>query len=392
MQEVWILSGCRTAIGNFGGSLANIPVHELGCRVISESIKRAQIDSDIIEEIIMGHALQAGTKQGATRLASVKAGVPESSVAFSINNICGSGLKAINIAYALIKSNVNDIIVAGGMENMSQSPHIIRNIRFGNKLGDATIRDTILYDALTDAFEDYHMGITAENLAKQYSISRYQQDEYAVLSHNRVENAICNKYFVPEIVSVPINSHNGQYSFDTDEHFRANSSINKISTLPPVFCKNGSITVANSSGLGDGAASIVMASSKLIKKHSLKPLAKIICCVSVGVSHTIMGIGAAVAIEKILQKTGLKIQDIDLFEINEAFAAQLLAVKDYLNIDITKINISGGAIALGHPIGASGARILVTLIYNLLRMNGKYGIASICVGGGMGVSVLIEIS
>lgn len=388
MQEVWIVSACRTAIGKFGGSLSNISVTDLGCAVISESIKRAKIEPSLIEETIMGHALQAGSGQGASRVAAIKAGIPETSSAFSINNVCGSSLRAINIAAALISAGENNIILAGGMESMSQSPFILSNIRCGNKIGNMVVKDVILHDGLTDAFEKYHMGITAESLSKLYGISRIQQDEYSVLSQNRAERAINSKLFAKEIIPININDN---YLFDTDEQCRRNNKIEELQNLKPIFCDNGTVTAANSSGLGDGAAAIVLASSKAINQYQMRPIAKIICCASVGVNHQIMGMGSANAIKKILKKLKLEISDIDLFEINEAFAAQIIAVKNELNIDINKLNVSGGSIALGHPLGASGARIMVTLINNLLCKGGKYGIASICVGGGMGVSTLIEM-
>lgn len=391
MQDVWIISACRTAIGKLGGSFLNVPVSDLGCAVISESLRRSKIEVSLVEEIIMGHALQAGSGQGATRVAAIKAGIPETSSAFSINNVCGSGLRAINIASSLIASGENDIIIAGGMENMSRSPFILPDLRFGKKLGNTTIQDSIILDGLTDSFENYHMGITAETIAKQYNISRNQQDEYAVLSYNRAELAISQSLFESEITPVYILNSKEQSLFDTDEHYRKNVTIESVSSLKPVFCDDGTVTAANSSGICDGAASIVLVSSYAVKKYGLKPIAKIIGCTSVGVDHKIMGIGSAIAIKKILNKANLKISDIDLFEINEAFAAQVLATIKELNIDIKKTNINGGAIAIGHPIGASGARIMVTLINNLLQNGGKYGIASVCVGGGMGVSTLIEM-
>jgi len=391
MQEAWIISACRTAIGKFGGMLANIPVYNLGCTVISEAIRRAKIEPIFIEEVIMGHALQAGTGQGAARVAAVKAGIPETSSAYTINNVCGSGLRAINTAMALIVAGENDIVIAGGMENMSQSPFLLPNMRFGNKLGDSIAQDAIIQDGLTDSFENYHMGITAEAIASQYGISRIQQDEYAVLSQNRAEKAISNNVFLSEIVPVSISDRNGISKFLLDEHCRKKVTVESISGLKPSFCENGTVTAANSSGINDGAASLVIASTDAVRHYGLKPIAKLIASVSVGVDHRIMGIGSAVSIKKNLQKVNIKISDIDLFEVNEAFSAQVLATMKELNINIEKLNINGGAIALGHPIGASGARILVTLLNNLLHIGGRFGVASICVGGGMGISTIVEI-
>lgn len=390
MQDVWVISACRTAIGKLGGSLVNIPVCDLGCIVIKEAIIRAQVDYKMIEEVIMGHAIQAGTGQGATRVAAVKAGIPEQSSAYSVNNVCGSGLRAINIACALISSEQNNLIVAGGMENMSQAPHLLPSMRFGRRNGNSVILDSIINDGLTDSFEKCHMGLTAEKLARKYEISRYQQDEYAVTSQNRVENAVKRGLFKSEIVPVCISEENNMY-FTKDEYYRENVTIESISSLTPVFCKKGTVTAANASGINDGAAAVVIGSSSIVHRYNLRPLAKIIGCVSVGVEHEYMGLGAAVAIKKVLKLSNLQIEDIDLFEINEAFSAQILAVQKELDIDFSKININGGAIALGHPIGASGARIFVTLLNNLLQIGGKYGIASICVGGGMGVATLIEM-
>lgn len=391
MQEAWIVSACRTAIGNFGGTLANVEVSDLGCVVIKEAIVRAQIVPYLIEEVIMGHAIQAGTGQGVTKVAAVKAGIPETVSAYSVNNVCGSGLRAVNISTALIQSGQNDVIVAGGMENMSQAPYLLPNMRFNNKIETGLVLDALIKDGLTDSFENYQMGITAERIADKYNITRCQQDEYACMSQNRAKNAILKGYFESEIVPISINKDNYNIIFHNDEHCRKNVTMQSISSLSPIFTKMGTVTVANSSSINDGAASLVIVSTNAVKRHNLMPIAKILQCVSVGVNHKIMGMGSALAIKRVLKKANLHVYDIDLFEINEAFAAQVIAVQKELCIDINKVNVSGGAIALGHPIGASGARILVTLINNLIRYGGKYGIASICVGGGMGVATLIEM-
>lgn len=391
MQETWVISACRTPIGKLGGVFAEVHVSDLGAKVIKESILRAGIAPSSVEEVIMGHALQAGTGQGATRVAAVKAGIPETSSAFSINNVCGSGLKSISLANSLISVEENDIIVAGGMENMSQAPFIVSNMRFGKKIGHVMMQDVIIKDGLTDSIENYHMGITAERLANIYNISRYQQDKYAVLSQNRLELSTKNKVFDNEIVTFGLSERKDIKICNVDENGRENVTLESISMLPPVFCKEGSVTAANSSSLADGAAAVVLASSRAVHSYGLSPIAKIVCCSTIGIEHKIMGMGAALAIKSVLKKANMKISDIDLFEINEAFSSQILAVKQELNIDISKLNISGGAIAMGHPIGASGARIFVTLINNLRRMHGRFGVASICVGGGMGIAVLIEL-
>lgn len=392
MEEVWIVSACRTAIGKFGGALANEHVSDLGCTVIKGVIERSGIAPHYIDEVIMGHAIHAGTGQGATRLAAVKAGIPESVSSFSINNVCGSGLKAINIASILISSGENSVIIAGGMENMSLSPFVLKGMRFRKKLGNEVLEDILLTDALTDPFEHYHMGITAENIARIYDISREQQDQYSVISQNRAEKAVEAGRFIDEIVSINVSATNGKFAFNVDEYYRRNVTIESIASLKPAFLKNGTVTAANSAGINDGAAAILLASSKAIDTFGLIPIAKIVAQASVGIDHKIMGMGSATSITKVLEKAQLKIENIDRFEINEAFASQVLAAKMELGIDINKLNVNGGAIALGHPIGASGARILVTLINELLRCNGKYGIASICVGGGMGIAILIEMA
>lgn len=386
-----ILSAVRTAIGTFGGSLKDISAIELGRTVLVESIKRAKIEPAMVDEVIMGNILQAGQGQNPARQAAVKAGIPVEIPAMTVNMVCGSGLRAVSLAQNLIKTGEAEIIVAGGMENMSQAPYIIPYARWGQRMGDGTIIDVMIKDGLSDAFYGYHMGITAENLAEKYGITRKEQDEYALKSQNKAEQAIKQGKFKEEIVEVSIPQKKGDpIIFAQDEHPRFGTTIEALSKLKPAFKKDGTVTAGNASGINDGAAALVISSKEKAGKLGIKPMAKILSTAYAGVEPSIMGIGPVEAVKKALKKANLTLKDIDLIEANEAFAAQSLAVAKQLGFDMEKVNVNGGAIALGHPIGASGARILVTLLYEMKKKNARYGLATLCVGGGMGVAAVVE--
>lgn len=391
MMEVIIASAVRTAIGNFGGSLSGIPVTQLGKVVVGESIKRAGIPFNLVDQVILGNVLQAGCGQGTARQASVFAGVPVEVPAFTINNLCGSGLRAINLAAALILCGEAEIIVAGGMENMSAAPYMLRKARWGYRLGDGTVEDLIIKDGLWEAFNDYHMGVTAENLAEKYGISRREQDEYAASSQQKASAAIKELKFTAEIVPITIQNKKGQDQvYFQDEFPREGVSVESLSKLKSAFKKDGTVTAGNSSGINDGAAALVIMSKEKALKLGVKPLARIVSSASAGVDPRIMGIGPVPATKKALAKSRLSLTDIQLIEANEAFAAQTLAVSRELGWDMTRVNVNGGAIALGHPIGASGARILVSLIHEMVKRDLEFGLATLCVGGGMGVATIIQ--
>ncbi len=391
MKEVVIVSATRTAIGKFGGTLLNVPVEKLGEIVIKDAIEKAGINSSDIDEVIMGNVLQAGRSQGTARQAAINAGIPNEVPAMNINNICGSGLKAVNLAASLIASGEADVIIAGGMENMSAAPYVLDNARWGYRMGDGKMVDTMVYDALTDAFEGYHMGITAENVAEKYNISREEQDAFAASSQQKAEKAIAEGRFKDEIVLVEIKTRKETIIFDTDEFPRAGVTAEGISKLRPAFKKDGTVTAANASGINDGAAALLVMSADKAKELGLKPIAKIVSSASAGVDPSIMGIGPVYSTRKALDKAGLTIDQIDLIEANEAFAAQALAVGKELGLNSEIVNVNGGAIALGHPVGASGARILVSLLHEMKKRGSKLGLATLCVGGGMGVSTIVEL-
>jgi len=391
MKDIVIVSACRTAIGKFGGSLAGIPAPRLGAIVIAEVIRRAGISGENIDEVIMGQVLQSGLGQGPARQAAVWAGIPESVPAMTINNICGSGLKAVALGAGMISAGEAQAMVVGGMENMSAAPYAIPNARYGYKMNNGILVDTMIQDSLTDAFENYHMGVTAENVARKYHITREEQDVFAALSQQKAEKAIAAGIFDEEIVPVTVQlSKKEQSQFHIDEFPRAGVTAAKLADLKPAFDKEGTVTAGNSSGINDGAAAFILMSNQKARELLIKPLARIVSTASAGVDHQIMGIGPVPATLKALTKANLTIQDIDLFEANEAFAAQSIAVSRELGLDPAKVNVNGGAIALGHPVGASGARILVSLLYELKRRKARYGLATLCVGGGMGVAVIIE--
>ncbi|MDR0420471.1 MAG: acetyl-CoA C-acetyltransferase, partial [Prevotellaceae bacterium] len=365
MKEIVIAGAVRTPIGKFGGTLTSVSVQELGSIVIKEAIKRAGITVDDIDEVIMGNVLQAGLGQGTARQSAVKAGIPYDVPAMTINNICGSGLKAVNLAASLILSGDAETVVAGGMENMSATPFILKNARWGYRMGTGELVDSMVYDSLTDVFEGYHMGVTAENVAEQFNISRQEQDEFAAWSQQKAEKAMNENRFKDEIVPVEIKERKGIKIFDTDEFPRQGVTAESISKLSPAFKTGGTVTAANASGINDGAAALIVMSAEKAAQLGIKPMAKIISYASAGVDPKIMGIGPVYSTQKALSKAGLTINDIDLIEANEAFAAQALAVGKQLNFPNEKLNVNGGAIALGHPVGASGTRILVTLLYEM---------------------------
>lgn len=390
MKDIIIAGAVRTAIGKFGGTLASIPVQELGSIVIKEAIKRAGISPEMVDEVIMGNVLQAGLGQGTSRQAAMKAGLPNEVPAMTINNICGSGLKAVNLAAALISAGDAEIVVAGGMENMSAAPFVLDNARWGYRMGTGQLVDTMVYDALTDAFDGCHMGITADNVAEKYQISREDQDKFAAWSQQKAEKALAEGRFKEEIVPVEIKVKKEVILFDIDEYPRAGVTSEGIGKLQPAFKKEGTVTAANASGINDGAAALVLMSAEKAAQLGIKPMARIVSYASAGVDPKIMGIGPIKSTQKALQKAGLTIDQIDLIEANEAFASQALAVSRELNFNLEIVNVNGGAIALGHPVGASGARILVTLLYEMQKRGSRYGLATLCVGGGMGVSTIIE--
>lgn len=390
-KEVVLVGAVRTAIGKFGGALTNVPVEKLGEIVIKEALNRANLKAEDVDEVLMGCILQAGRGQNVARQSAINAGIPKEVPALTINNLCGSGLKCVNIAAALIAAGEADVIVAGGMENMSAAPYLVNSARFGYRMGNGEIVDSMINDALTDAFNGYHMGVTAENVAEKYNITREEQDAFSAESQKKAENAIQSGRFKDEIVPVEIISKKQTILFETDEFPRSGVTKEGLAKLRPAFKKNGTVTAGNASGINDGAAAVIVMSAEKAKELGIKPLAKFISGASAGVDPAIMGIGPAFSTKKLLNKTGLSINDIDLIEANEAFAAQSVAVGKELGWNKDIVNVNGGAIALGHPVGASGCRILVSLIYEMQKRETKRGLATLCVGGGMGVSTIIEM-
>lgn len=391
MREVVIVSAVRTAIGSFGGSLKDVPAAELGSIVIKEAVNRAKIKPELVEEVVMGNVIQAGQGQNVARQAAVRAGLPVEVPAMTINKVCGSGLRCVALAAQMIKAGDCDVVVAGGMENMSAAPYAMPGARWGQRMGDGKMMDTMIKDALWDAFNDYHMGVTAENIAKEWKLTREMQDEFALNSQLKAEKAIKTGRFVDEIVPVIIPQRKGEPKvFDQDEFPRFGSTIEKMSKLKPSFIKGGTVTAANASGINDGAAAFVVMSAEKANELGLKPMAKIVSYGSKGLEPSIMGYGPFHATKKALEVAGLTVEDMDLIEANEAFAAQSLAVAKDLNFDMDKVNVNGGAIALGHPVGASGARILVTLLHEMEKRDAKKGLATLCIGGGMGTALVVE--
>lgn len=392
-QEVVIVSAVRTAIGTFNGALKNVSAVELGATVIKEALKRAGIDAGKVDEVIMGNVLQAGLGQNPARQAAINAGVPESVSSMTINKVCGSGLKAVHLATQAILAGDAEIIVAGGMENMSMAPYLLMNARDGFKMGDQKLIDSMIRDGLWCAFNDYHMGITAENLCERYEIGREEQDQFAASSQERAVKAIESGKFKDEIVPVRIPQRKGDdIVFDQDEHPRKGTTAESLSKLRPAFKKDGSVTAGNASGINDGAAAVVVMSKAKAEELGIKPLVTIKANASAGVDPSVMGIGPVPAVKKALEKAQMSLEDIQLIEANEAFAAQSLAVDRELKLNRDILNVNGGAIALGHPIGASGARIFVTLIHEMVKRQAQSGLATLCIGGGQGVATVVELA
>lgn len=388
-KEIVLVGACRTAIGKMGGALSNIPAEQLGAIVMKEAIERAGIKPTDIDEVIFGNVLTAGMGQSPARQAAVHAGIPIESPALTLNNVCGSGLKSVNMAAALIIAGEADVIMAGGMENMSIAPYALDKARYGYRMGNGKIIDTMVNDALWEAFNDYHMGITAENVAEKYGITREMQDEFAASSQQKAVAAQEAGKFDAEIVGVPVKVKKETVIFNKDEGPRAGTTAETLAKLKPAFKRDGgTVTAGNASSINDGAAAIIVMSAEKAKELGVKPMAKWIGGSSAGVEPSLMGIGPAFSSEKLFKKLGMTINDMDLIEANEAFAAQSLAVGKLLGWDASKVNINGGAIPLGHPVGASGCRILVTLLHEMEA--GKKGLATLCVGGGMGVSAIVE--
>ncbi|MDO4711549.1 MAG: acetyl-CoA C-acetyltransferase [Peptostreptococcaceae bacterium] len=390
MREVVIASAARTAIGSFGGSLSTVSARELGATAAKEAIKRAKITPDMIDESIIGNVLSAGLGQNVARQVSLDAGIPVEKPAMTINIVCGSGLRSVSMAAQMIALGDADIILAGGTESMSQAPYIDRSQRWGQRMGNATLIDSMVNDGLTDVFNNYHMGITAENLAEKFGLTRQMQDELAVTSQNRAEKANKEGKFVDEIVPVVITTKKGETIVDKDEYIKEGMSIEKMEKLKPAFKKDGTVTAGNASGINDGAAMLVLMSKEKADELGIEPLATIVSYATGGVDPAIMGYGPVPTVEKALKRADLKLEDIELIEANEAFASQALSVAKGLNFDMEKVNVNGGAIALGHPIGASGARILTTLLYEMKRSDKKLGLATLCIGGGMGTALIVK--
>ena len=389
MNEVFITSAVRTAVGSFNGSLANMPAHDLGKIVIKEAIGRSNVEASEVEEVILGQVLTAATGQNPARQAAINAGLNKETPAWLVNQVCGSGLRSVALAYQAIMNNDANIIVAGGQESRSQSPHC-SHLRNGTKMGDNQMVDSMIKDGLWDAFNGYHMGTTAENVAQQWQITRDQQDEFAVESQKRASKAKSEGIFKDEIVGVEIKTRKETVVFDSDEYIKDNVQLEKLATLRPAFSKEGTVTAANASGINDGAAAMTVMSGEEVKKKNIEPIARIVSWASAGVDPSIMGTGPIPASRKALEKAGWSVADLDLIESNEAVAAQSCAVNKEMGWDTSKVNVNGGAIAIGHPIGASGARILVTLLNQMKRQDAKKGLATLCIGGGMGVALCVE--
>ena len=392
MGEIVIASACRTAIGTFGGTLKDVPAAELGAIVVKEAVKRAGIKPEMVDEVIFGNVLQAGLGQNIARQVTLKAGLPIETTAMTINIVCGSGLKSVALAANQILAGESEIVVCGGTENMSAAPYAVPSARWGARMNNSKMIDVMVNDGLCDAFNQYHMGITAENVAEKYGITREMQDEFAVASQSKAEAAIKAGKFKDEIVPVVIHGKKGDTVFDTDEHPKFGTTIEKVAKLKPAFKRDGgTVTAANASGINDSAAALVVMSKEKADELGIKPLATIVSYATGGVDPSIMGVGPVPAVTKAMARANMTIDDIDLVEANEAFAAQSLAVAQDLKFDMSKVNVNGGAIALGHPIGASGARILVTLLYELQKREDAHtGLATLCIGGGQGQALIVK--
>jgi len=389
MSNIVITGAVRTAIGNFNGSLSSFPAHVLGAETIKAALTRSKIQATEVDEVVMGQILAAAQGMGPARQAAMAAGVPSDRTAYAVNQICGSGLRAVANAYMAIKSGEQRIVVAGGMESMSLSPHAI-HLRNGVRMGNGELIDTMISDGLSDVFNKYHMGVTAENVADKYGITRQQQDEFAVASQNKTEAAIKTGKFKDEIVPIIIKDKKGDITFAQDEFPRMGATLEGLSKLRPAFKKDGTVTAGNASGINDGAAAVVLMSEEEAAKRNLTPLARIVSWATAGVDPAVMGLGPIPSCRAALSKAGWSTSQLDLIEANEAFAVQSIAVNKDMGWDTSKVNVNGGAIALGHPIGASGARILVTLLYEMQKRGAKKGLASLCIGGGMGITMCVE--
>ena len=390
MRDVVIVAAQRTAIGKFGGALSTVAASGLGAQLIRGLLASSHIAPEHISEVILGQVLTAGAGQNPARQAAIHGGLPYTVPAFTVGKVCGSGMKAIHLAAQAILCGDAEIVIAGGQENMSLSPHVLPHSRDGFRMGDATLKDTMISDGLWDAFNHYHMGVTAENIARQYGITRDEQDAFAVASQNKAEAAQAAGKFTDEILPVTVDSKKGSTIVDTDEFIRHGATVASIAGLRAAFAKDGTVTAGNASGINDGAAGVILASADIAAKLGLPVLARISAYASAGVDPAVMGLGPVPAAQLCLQKAGWQVDDLDLMELNEAFAAQAIAVNREMGWDASKINVNGGAIALGHPIGASGCRIVVTLLHEMRRRNAKRGLAGLCIGGGMGVALAIE--
>jgi acetyl-CoA C-acetyltransferase len=390
MNDIVIAAALRSGVGKFNGTIGKVPAAELGAQIIKALLARTKVDPEQISEVIMGQVLTAGVGQNPARQALIRAGLPDRIAGMTINKVCGSGLKATHLAAQAIKCGDADIIIAGGQESMSSAPHVLQGSRDGFRMGDAKLTDSMIHDGLWDIYNDYHMGVTAENVAKKYEISRRDQDEFAAASQQKAEAAQMAGRFKSEIVPIEIVTRKGTTTFETDEYIRSGTTAALLAELKPAFSKDGTVTAGNASGINDGAAAVMIMSARKADELGLEPLARVRAYSSAGVDPKIMGMGPVPASRLCLQKAGWSHQDLDLMEINEAFAAQAIAVNRQMGWDTSKINVNGGAIAIGHPIGASGARILVTLLHEMIRRDAKKGLASLCIGGGMGVALAVE--
>jgi acetyl-CoA C-acetyltransferase len=390
-MDVVIAGAVRTAIGSFGGGLKDVHVADLGAAVLTEAMQRAGIEAGVVEEVIMGNVIQAGAGMNPARQAAIKSGIAKEVPSYTVNKVCGSGLKAIALAAQAIRAGDSNLLLAGGVESMSTSPYLLKNARWGYRLGNGELVDSMIHDGLSCSLSNYiHMGVTAENIAERYGVSREQQDAFSVASQARAAAAQSEGRFKSEIVAVKIPGKKGETIFDTDEYIRGGTSADSLAKLKPAFKKDGSVTAGNASGINDGAAAAVVASASRAKELGLTPQVTVRAYASAGVDPRYMGMGPVPAVKKVLQKSGLKAKDIDLFELNEAFAVQSVAVVKELELDPERVNVNGGAIALGHPIGASGARILATLIHEMERRRAQRGLAALCIGGGQGIAMIVE--
>ena len=392
MEDIVIVAAARTAVGKFGGAFNATPAPELGAAVVKSLLEQTKVDGSHISEVIMGQVLTAGSGQNPARQTVIKAGLHEAVPGLTINKVCGSGLKAVMLGAQSIQCGDAEIVIAGGQENMSMSPHVLSGSRDGFRMGDAKLKDTMITDGLWDAYNNFHMGTTAENLAKKYDISREEQDEFACASQNKAEEAQKNGKFKDEIVPFTIKTRKGDVTVDTDEYPRHGATVESLAGLRPAFDKEGSVTAGNASGINDGAAAVMLMTKSKAQSLGLTPMATIKSYASSGVDPSIMGIGPVPASQACLKKAGWDASELDLMEINEAFAAQAIAVNREMKWDTSKINVNGGAIAIGHPIGASGARVLVTLLHEMVKRDAKKGLTSLCIGGGMGVALAVERS